>query len=301
MAKRMQEEKGEERSVAKSKPTLNLVSHAATSSSTVQSPIATKSLGTLRAPCQQDWKSTGKPVAREPNQKDAASSSQVWQKDAEMDKSTRRLAAAEKDQELLNFHENLKSTRKLAVSGNSDIDGNGTIWTHNLQKSTTTFHIFEKVLSNVRQRYGRKPGDKMEDLDVTTIVWRMFMSVTLQAALHFGKDFSENSHSIKNQPMRSLKQLFHVTVKLIRDHKEISGIPVIDWKQLMWQRTTLLTDRAVQFATAKTFVFSDSVLCMGGISPDPVKAWKEKIDWFMHSSTGSRWSSSGRFSQDSLH
>ena len=51
----------------------------------------------------------------------------------------------------------------------------------------------------------------------------------------------------------------------------------------MWQRTTLLTDKADQFATAKTYVFSDSVLCKGGISPDPVKAWKEKINWFMDS------------------
>ena len=82
MAKRMQEEKGEERIVAKSKPTLNLVSHAATSSSTVQSPIASKSPGILRAPCQPHWKSAGRLVAREPNQ-DAASSSQGWQKDAE--------------------------------------------------------------------------------------------------------------------------------------------------------------------------------------------------------------------------
>ena len=77
MAKRIQEEKGEGRIVAKSKPTLKLVSHAATSSSTVQSPIASKSLGTLRAPCHPDWKRTGKLVAREHNQ-DAASCSQVW-------------------------------------------------------------------------------------------------------------------------------------------------------------------------------------------------------------------------------
>ena len=98
--------------MAKSKPTLNLASHAATSSSTLQSPIASKSLGILRAPCQLDWKSTGRLVAREHNQ-DAASSSQVWQKDAILDESTRRLAAVEKNQELLNFHEKLKSTRKL--------------------------------------------------------------------------------------------------------------------------------------------------------------------------------------------
>ena len=61
MAKRMQEEKGEERIVAVSKPTLNLVTHAAT----VQSPIASKSPGIFKAPCHRDWKSTGRPVARE--------------------------------------------------------------------------------------------------------------------------------------------------------------------------------------------------------------------------------------------
>ena len=79
MSKRMQEEKGDEIIVAMLKPALNLVSHAATSSSTVQSPTASESLGTHKALYQQDWKSTGKLVAREPNQ-DAASSSQVRQK-----------------------------------------------------------------------------------------------------------------------------------------------------------------------------------------------------------------------------
>ena len=45
-----------------------------------------------------------------------------------------------------------------------------------------------------------------------------------------------------------------------------------DWQQLMWRETTLLTDKAVQFATAETYIFSDSVLCLGGISSEPVAA-----------------------------
>ena len=44
---------------------------------------------------------------------------------------------------------------------------------------------------------------------------------------------------------------------------------------------TPLTDRAVQFATAKTYVFSDSVLCLGGISTEPDKALESKIKRFM--------------------
>ena len=72
----------------------------------------------------------------------------------------------------------------------------------------------------------------MEDLDVNTIIWRMFMSVTLQVAVHPGNDYAENLHSIKNQTKRTLKQLFNVTEKLIRDQKEISGIPVINGQLL---------------------------------------------------------------------
>ena len=49
----------------------------------------------------------------------------------------------------------------------------------------------------------------------------------------------------------------------------------------MWRETTLLTDRAVPFAIAKTCVFSDSVLCLGGISTEPVQAKKSKIKGFL--------------------
>ena len=74
--------------MAKSKSTLNLVSKTEARSSTVLSPNGSNRPGILRAPCQQGvilQGSTGKPVARDSNQNDAASSSQVWQKDAERD------------------------------------------------------------------------------------------------------------------------------------------------------------------------------------------------------------------------
>ena len=72
-----------------------------------------------------------------------------------------------------------------------------------------------------------------------------------------------------------------MTERLITDRAEITGLTTIDWQQRVWRETTLLTDRAVQFANAKTYVFSDSVLCLGGISAEPVKAWESKIKWFL--------------------
>ena len=111
------EQEGEDRIVAKSKPTMNLAFTVSTSSSTVQNPVASKILGILKAPCRKDWSSTGKPDAREFN-RDAASSSQGWQKDAVLDVGTRKFVATGEDQEHVNFPENSMST--LVASGNSE-------------------------------------------------------------------------------------------------------------------------------------------------------------------------------------
>ena len=119
----MQEQEGEARIVAKTKPTtMNLAFTVSTSSSTVQNPVASKSLGILKAPCRTDWSSTGKRDAREFN-RDAASSSQGWQKDAVLDVRTWKLVATEEDQEHLTCPQGSVSTRNLVALGNSDIEG----------------------------------------------------------------------------------------------------------------------------------------------------------------------------------
>ena len=127
----------------------------------------------------------------------------MWQKDAERDESTRRLVATGTNQDLLNFRESSEGTRRLValMAENSEfIDGNDTVWLHNLHISTAYVPHLEKVFSNVRQKLGRKPGDKMEDLDVNTSIWRVFMTATLQAADHLGNDYVENLHSTKISP-----------------------------------------------------------------------------------------------------
>ena len=52
---------------------------------------------------------------------------------------------------------------------------------------------------------------------------------------------------------------------------------MINWDQPMWTESSLLCDRAVRKMKSKSYVFSDSVLCLGGISPEPVEAWKDKL------------------------
>ena len=156
MAKRMQEQEGDNRIVAESKPTtMNLAFSVSTSSSTVNSPIASKSPGILKAPCRTDWSSTGK------------------------------LVATEEEQEHLNCPEDSVSTGKLVApgnpgnSGNSGTEGNDEDWPHNLHISTNYVLHMEKVFSTVRQRYGLSPTDQKKDFDVNTAMCSVYLCVPL--------------------------------------------------------------------------------------------------------------------------
>ena len=55
----------------------------------------------------------------------------------------------------------------------------------------------------------------------------------------------------------------------------------IDHKELTWSSTGLLCDKVLEISNAKTYVFADSVLCLGSIGDQPVEAWKNKIKWYL--------------------
>ena len=170
MSKRMQQGTGEERIVAKSKPTLNLVSRSAASSLAAPSSSASSRPGILRAPSQEGSNPTaqraGKPAAGGSNQNDAASSSQVWQRGAKTNGSARKFAAAGTNQDP-SFQE---CARKLATENSEIIVDDDSHWPNNNHISRAYVPHLEKVCSNLRQR-NRKPEDKMEDFDVNTLIW----------------------------------------------------------------------------------------------------------------------------------
>ena len=200
MSKRMQQGTGEERIVAKSKPTSNLVSHTAASSSTAPSSSASIRTEILRAPSQQGSnlmaQCAGKPAAGGSNQNDATSSPQVWPTNAKTNDSARKLVAAGTNQDV-SFQE---GARKLAAENSEINDEDDSKCPHSLRVSRANVPHLENVYSNLRRQLKRKPEDKMEDFDVNTLIWRMFMIVTLQAAVHLGNDCLVDLHSTKNQP-----------------------------------------------------------------------------------------------------
>ena len=107
----------------------------------------------------------------------------------------------------------------------------------------------------------------MKDLNVNLAIWGMFVNTTLRAAVHLGQDHL----------WKTAEQLFRETEKLVSGQTETACTSVIDFQDLRWVSTSLLYSRAHQYSTAKAYVFSDSVLCLGKMGDGPVESWKSKI------------------------
>ena len=236
---------------------MNLTSSVATSSSSVDSPIASRSPGILKASSRQVGLS-GKPDASTNQNSNpvATSSSQGWQRDAQLFISTGKPLTTDKDQKSLNRQEeSVTSTGKLVTteyqgySGNPEVpkdsedsERQSRIWPHHFRKSPDCVPHMEKVFSIVRKIDDQKPTDDLNDFDVDTAIWCIFMSLTLQAAVHLGRYYSLNLRSAKNQLSKSAEQLFRTTEKLINRQTEITKLSTINWDQPLWRKSSPLCE-----------------------------------------------------------
>ena len=69
-----------------------------------------------------------------------------------------------------------------------------------------------KIRNQVRIRQKRM-SSIAENCTEHSIIWRMFMATTLNAATFMGKNFSTMQNVVKNQESLTLKQMFDVTYK----------------------------------------------------------------------------------------
>ena len=103
-----------------------------------------------------------------------------------------------------------------------------------------------------------------------------------------GKNYSENSRSIKNTGNNlTMKKMFDVSEKLIVGQSDvIYGVNTINWEDSSWKQLSLVSDEEViSLSHAKVYVFSDSVLCLGNMNQNPESnsAWEDKLTWFKSS------------------
>ena len=53
---------------------------------------------------------------------------------------------------------------------------------------------------------------------------------------------------------------------------EITAVRTFDFQDATWMSTSSLCEKAYRFINAKTYLFSDSVLCVGKMGDDPIKS-----------------------------
>ena len=117
-----------------------------------------------------------------------------------------------------------------------------------------------------------RKGPKRSSMNVTendqkhSVIWRMFMAVTMESAVFMGKNYQKNCHSIVNTTDLTLKQMFDMSTKLVAEQDETSGLETIGWENHSWKYLSLIGDeRIINLQRTKVYVFSDSVLCLGKI------------------------------------
>ena len=136
-----------------------------------------------------------------------------------------------------------------------------------------------KVKDQVRNRQKRM-SSIAESCNEHSIIWRMFMAATMNAATFMGKNFSTIQSVVKNLEDLTLKQMFDVTAQLVNNQDEINGLDKILWGKNSWKRLSLIGDETViNLQSTKVYVFSDSVLCLGKVlqHPESNEAWKNRV------------------------
>ena len=148
--------------------------------------------------------------------------------------------------------------------------------------------FLHRVNGQVRKRQNQSSKGATKDNDKHSVMWRMFMSSTLQASVFMGKNYSDNWHSIKNTGKDlTVKQVFDRSEKLVPEQSdEIYGVKTINWEDSSWKYLSLIGDeQVISLQRTKVYVFSDSVLCLGKMNENPQSniAWEERLEWFKSS------------------
>ena len=101
---------------------------------------------------------------------------------------------------------------------------------------------FEKVFTNIRQKLNRSENEKILDPKVNVLIWWLFMSTTMKAAVLLGHKYNDNSVTNRNTDFEELKTLFDISQRLILDQDfEILNVSSIELKFTPWMRSTYTT------------------------------------------------------------
>ena len=261
MAKRAQQESGEERVTAKSRPMMNLTARtpSVVSSSTSSNPGRTSYRYQDPGKSAPSDDRSGKPENSSPpgyTQEDYGRSwsSQEWKSGAaEHDRSGKPELTSWNTLLKVDPHREEPLLGGIAHSaryGETIHDGSGKPETVNHQGEANSENFVmgsdaaefvNKVKDQVRNRQKRM-SNVAESGEEHSIMWGMFMATTLNAATFMGKNFSTIQSVVKNHESLTLKQMFDVTAQLVNSQEEINCLDKILYGKNSWTRLSLIDD-----------------------------------------------------------
>ena len=83
-----------------------------------------------------------------------------------------------------------------------------------------------RVNNQVRIRQ-KRISNVTEDGEKHSVIWRMFMTVTMESAVFMGKNYLKKCQSIANTTDLTLKLMFDISTRLVSEQDEISGLETI--------------------------------------------------------------------------
>ena len=98
-----------------------------------------------------------------------------------------------------------------------------------LELSVESRSFVNRVNDQVRKRQ-KRISNVTGDGEEHSMIWGMFMAVTMESAEFMGKNYSDNCHSIANTTDLTMKQMFDMSTKLVSEQDEISGLETIGWE-----------------------------------------------------------------------
>ena len=290
MSKRTQENVGEERVTAKSRPMMNLVSRYRVRDPNVLASTASESLGNTKSESQIPLSSLNEQQPRTGRLVMGAISSDYSERNTDDKWSSQEWKSCEmlgaRTGRPVGGRESTQDKDKFVID-DDDMDSD-TVTESNLSLKSRSF--LNRVNDRLRKILDHSSKDAMQDIDKRSIIC-FFMSSTLEASVFMRKNYSENSHSIKNTGKDlTLKQMFDISEKLIAEQSdEIYGVNTINWSDSSWKHLSLVNDEEV--ISLSLYVFSDSVLCLGKVNQNPASKTvrEDKLTWFKSSSQYRAW------------
>ena len=152
-----------------------------------------------------------------------------------------------------------------------------------LEMSVESRSFVNGVNDQVRKRQKQiSYSNFRENGEKHSMIWGMFMTVTMESAVFMGKNYLNNFQSIANTTDLTLKQMFDISTRVVSEQDEISGLETIGWENNSWKYLSLIglvTKELSIFNAQRSISFRILCCALVRFSKTPNRTMHGNKDW----------------------